>query len=52
VGAPAGLIPVRRAGEFLEVHPQDLRQAQQDAVAVDAALASLDLGQPGFGPAD
>ena len=39
-------IPVRRAAELLDVHPQDLRQAHQDAVAVDAALASLDLGQP------
>ena len=52
VGASAGLIPVRRAGELLDVHPQDLRQAHQDAVTVDAALASLDLGQPGLGPAD
>jgi hypothetical protein len=52
VGAAAGLIPVRRAGELLEVHPQDLRQAQQDSVTVNAALVSLNLGQPGLGPAD
>ena len=52
VGTAAGLIPARRAGELLDAHPQDLRQAHQDAVTVDAALTSLDLGQPGLRPAD
>ena len=44
VSAAADLILVSGAGELLDVHPQDLRQAHQHAVAVDAALASLDLG--------
>jgi len=51
MGAPAGLIPVRRAGELLDVHPQNLRQAHQDTVTVDAALAPLDLRQLGLRPA-
>ena len=38
--------------QLLDVHAQDLREAQQDAVAVDATLAALDLGQPRLGPAD
>ena len=52
VGAPTGLILVASAGELLDIHPQDLRQAHQDAVTVDSPLAPLNLGQPGLGPAD
>ena len=52
VGAPADLILVSRAGELFNIHSQDLREARQDAVAIDSALASLDLGQPRLGPAD
>ncbi len=52
VSAAADLILLYRACELLDVHPQDFREADEDAVAVDAALASLDLGEPGLGPAD
>ena len=52
MNAPASLIAVARSGEFLDIHTQDLGEAHQDAVAVDAALAALDLGQPRLGPAD
>ena len=45
VGGSAGLIPVRRTGELLDIHPQDFGQAQQDAVTVDAPPAPLNLGQ-------
>jgi hypothetical protein len=31
-------------GELLDVHPQDLRETHQHTMAVDTALASLDLG--------
>jgi hypothetical protein len=36
-------IPASWAGEFLDVYAQDLREPGQDAVAVDGALAPLDL---------
>jgi hypothetical protein len=52
VNAPTSLIAVARSGEFHDIHTQDLGEAHQDAVAVDAALAALDLGQPRLGPAD
>ena len=52
MNAPAWLIAVAGSGEFLDVHMQDLREAHQDAVTVDAALAAFDLGQPRLGPAD
>jgi hypothetical protein len=51
VNAPTPLITVTGSGEFLDVHPQDLRQARQDAVTVDPALAALDLRQPRLRPA-
>jgi hypothetical protein len=45
VNSPTWLIAVAGSGEFLDVHVQDFHEAHQDAVAVDAALAALDLGQ-------
>jgi hypothetical protein len=43
-GPAADLILVSRAGELLDIHPQDLRETHQHTVAVDTALPSLDLG--------
>src|ERR1035437_5512562 len=44
VRAAADLILVPRAGERLDVHRQAPRETHQHTVAVDTALASLDLG--------
>lgn len=42
----AGIAPtVSRIGELLDIHPQDLREAHQDATGVDAALAAPYLGK-------
>lgn len=43
--APTWLIAITGSGEFLDVHAQNTGEPHQDAVAVDAALAALDLGQ-------
>jgi len=52
VNAPTRLVTLAGSGEFLDVHPQHLGEAHQDAMAVDAALAALDLRKPRLRPAD
>ena len=52
MNAPTWLIAVTGSGEFLDFHAQNVGEPHQDAVAVDAALAALDLGKPRLGPAD
>ena len=39
------------AGQLADINAEDLREGDQDAVAVDLAQAALDLGQPAFRPA-
>jgi hypothetical protein len=52
VNAPTWLISLTGSSEFLDVHVQNIGEPHYGAVAVDAALAALDLGQPRLGPAD
>ena len=52
MNTPTRLIAATGSSEFLDVHAQNVGKPHQDAVAIDAALAALDLGQPRLGPAD
>jgi hypothetical protein len=52
VGAPGIRRICAAFGDLSYVDPQDCGKARQDRVAVDAALASLHLGQPRLGSSD
>jgi len=43
---PIGFTALAGTGDLFDVHPKDLREAHQDAMAIDAAPAALYLGKP------